>query len=291
MDKWPNFFIVGTTKAGTTALHEYLNTIPEIYMSSIKEPHYFSKNEIPKNNPLLDPIKDTTKYLSLYDNVKDEKIIGESSASYLTSIEAPNLIHKKIPEARILISLRDPVERAFSAYFDHIRHGRLTGSFEEEIKSRLNKSIDDEKNVLPLQNGLYFENVKRYLDTFSTKQVKIIIFEEWIKDVRFTIEKILMFLGIESTLEDFEHEIHNPYGVPRGSISRHILGSKLVSKISNRYLSPSSKKTISDFLLKKQTKPKMSKESRQILTNFYKDDVEKLKNLLGCTLPWPNFKN
>ena len=62
---------------------------------------------------------------------------------------------------------------------------------------------------------MYFENVKRYLDTFSTKQVKIIIFEEWIKDVRFTIEKILMFLGIESTLEDFEHEIHNPYGVPR----------------------------------------------------------------------------
>ena len=52
MERWPNFFIVGSTKAGTTSIHEYLNRIPGIFMSPIKEPHYFSRNDISKNNPL-----------------------------------------------------------------------------------------------------------------------------------------------------------------------------------------------------------------------------------------------
>jgi len=51
MDRWPNFFIVGATKAGTTSIYEYLKEVPEIYMSPVKEPHYFSKLTRPKSRP------------------------------------------------------------------------------------------------------------------------------------------------------------------------------------------------------------------------------------------------
>ena len=71
MEQWPNFFIVGTAKAGTTTLHEYLKKIPEIYMSPIKEPAYFSLEKIPENH-YHPPIRTKTKYLRLFNKVKNE---------------------------------------------------------------------------------------------------------------------------------------------------------------------------------------------------------------------------
>ena len=113
MERWPNFFIVGAPKAGTTSLHEYLSNIPGIFMSAEKEPNYFSMTVISKDDQSANPIRDKKKYLELFKNAKDEKIIGESSPNYLSDPEAPNLIHQVSPDAKILISLRDPVEQAF----------------------------------------------------------------------------------------------------------------------------------------------------------------------------------
>jgi len=72
MERWPNFFIVGAPKAGTTSLYEYLITIPGIYMSPIKEPHYFSTEPIPAESP-RNPIRDKKKYISLFENATNEK--------------------------------------------------------------------------------------------------------------------------------------------------------------------------------------------------------------------------
>ena len=123
MDRWPNFFIVGADKAGSSSLYSYLKEIPEIFMSPIKEPNYFSVKTISQNG-LLNTIRDKKKYLALFKNVKDEKIFGEASSSYLADPEAPNLIHQVSPRAKILISLRDPAERIFSHYLMSRRLGK-----------------------------------------------------------------------------------------------------------------------------------------------------------------------
>ncbi|MEX0656428.1 MAG: sulfotransferase domain-containing protein, partial [Nitrosopumilaceae archaeon] len=112
---WPNFFIVGADKAGTSSLYAYLMNIPGIFMSRYKEPNYFSTMTFGDNHDLR-PIRDKKKYLELFKNVKNEKIVGEASPSYLGDKEAPKLIHKVSPEAKILICLRDPVERVYSHY-------------------------------------------------------------------------------------------------------------------------------------------------------------------------------
>ena len=123
MEKWPNFFIVGAPKAGTTSLYEYLKNIPGIYMPPIKETHYFSRIIVPDTISHFHPIRDKNEYLSLFENVTDEKIIVDDSPSYLADPEAPKLIHEIVPHARILMSLRDPVERAFSGYLPRVRRG------------------------------------------------------------------------------------------------------------------------------------------------------------------------
>ena len=258
-------------------------------MSSIKEPHYFSA--MPKDHRLR-PIKDKRKYLNLFKDVTDEKIIGEASPSYLGDSEAPKLIHELVPHAHILISLRDPVERVFSSYLMKNREGGLHRSFNDELQKAMDNKIDHTKPHLRLESDMYSENVKRYFDIFGREQVKVIIFEEFIKDAKGTVEEILRFLGLNQKLDNFEAEVHNPFAVARGSVSQFIFRDSRIRGMAEKILSPQQRKILREKLLtKKQPKPKINQEDKKILAKFYYDDVQKLKQLLERELPWPNFKN
>ena len=105
---YPDFFIVGAPRSGTTSLHEYLNKIPEIFMCT-KESGYFSKFSIGR-------VTTEQEYKNLYSNSENNQLIGESTAIYLRDPETPDLIYKANPKAKIIILLRDPIERAHSHY-------------------------------------------------------------------------------------------------------------------------------------------------------------------------------
>jgi len=291
VENWPNFFIVGAPKAGTSSLYAYLNDIPGIYMSKIKEPKYFSRKSFLKNKK-AEIIRDEKEYLHLFRKVKDEKIIGEASPDYLSNPEVPNLIHQIVPHARILISLRDPVERLISDYFMFQRLGVMKLSFHELFMKKLGSDKEARIANIRIQRGVYSENVKRYFDIFGREQVKVIIFEEFIKDAKGTVEEILRFLGLNQKLDNFEAEVHNPFAVARGSVSQFIFRDSRIKGIAEKILSPEQRKILREkLLIKKQPKPKINQEDKKILAKFYYDDVQKLKQLLERELPWPNFKN
>src|SRR3989304_10189805 len=119
MERWPNLFIVGAPKSGTTSLHAYLDKIDDIFMSPIKEPNYFSAQTVSIKHP-VNPIRDKKKYLKLFQKGIHNKYIGEASPSYLADSEASKLIHQVSPNAKIIISLRDPIDRVFSHYLMYI---------------------------------------------------------------------------------------------------------------------------------------------------------------------------
>jgi len=291
MDRWPNFFIVGADKAGTSSLYSYLKEIPGIFMSPIKEPNYFSVKTMPHND-LLKTIRDKKKYLALFKNVKDEKILGEASSSYLADPDAANLIHQVSPKAKILISLRDPAERIFSHYLMSRRLGIIKSTFYSEIQVELNKKLDKKNYKLFLYHGLYYENMKRYLDVFGRNNVSIIIFEEFIKNEKATIENILKFLNIKNDLKNFGPDVYNKYGVVRNPIAQKILQSKKIRRVSEKLISPPKRRMLKEkFILKEEEKPIMEENEKKLLINYYHDDVQKLKNLLGRKLPWKNFQN
>jgi len=128
MERWPNFFLVGAPRCGTTSLYEYLRLTKGIYMSPTKEPNYFSAETIP-DNFRFPPIRDKKKYLDLFAKANKEKAIGESTVTYLQDPRAPCLIHEVVPEAKIIIMLREPIQRTFSHYLYY-------QSFEFEKRSR-----------------------------------------------------------------------------------------------------------------------------------------------------------
>jgi len=290
MELWPNFYIVGAPKAGTSSLYVYLNSHPQIFMSPIKEPNYFSSATFPDDHPIK-PIRDKKKYLKLFEKAKNKKIFGEATPTYLEDPKAAELIHQISPNAKILISLRDPIERLFSNYLMSQRYGTIKSSFHDVLLKNINYH-EDKNNDLRLERGLYSENVKRYIDTFGKEQVKIIIFEEFVKDTTATMEEILKFLGVSYDALDLKSEIFNPYVVLRGPVSSMILKNRKIKRISEKVFSPSQRKFLKEKLIvRKQKKPKMDEKDIVLLRHFYSKDVKKLEVILNRRVPWSNFQN
>ena len=134
----PNFFIVGLPKSGTTALHDFLNQHPQIFMSKVKEPHFFCtdfhrESDAFHDSQLFFHFRDEETYLKLFSDLTTEKVIGESSTGYLYSKEAAKQIHDFNPEAKILIVLREPTSFLYSV---HSQVLNINAETEEEKKLR-----------------------------------------------------------------------------------------------------------------------------------------------------------
>ena len=141
--KIPNLFIVGAPKCATTSLHHYLQQHPDIAMCKIKEPHFFCTDfhrecDTFHQAPTLFEIRDESAYLSLFSHWKGEKIVGESSTSYLYSQTAADHIYDFNADAKIIIVLREPVSLLYSW------HSHLVNNREE--------TIDDFKSALSAEH-------------------------------------------------------------------------------------------------------------------------------------------
>ena len=277
MQKWPNFFIVGAPKAGTTSLYAYLKETKDIYMSPVKEPRYF-QIRIPES--YLPRISDKAKYLKLFRKVTDEKAIGEATPTYLQDPESAKLIHNVVPDARIIILLRDPVERAFSHYLTIKSQGIEKNSFHNVIKQSIEIRLKGiEKYNTYLDHGLYAKAVKRYVNIFGTNKVKILIFEEFIKDPKKTIQDVLDFLGVKSEPPQNVEQSFNVYAVPRGKFGLYIYRSKTLAELSKKIIPFSLKwKLKENLILKKEKKPVISKEDKVILESFYRNESKDLQS-------------
>ena len=276
-------------------------------MPRLKEPLYFTSESFPDRlfGINLPVVRDKSDYLKLYEDVKDEVAIGDASASYLWDKAAPKLIHDTVPHARIIIMLRDPIERAFSHYLMHLRDGSETNlSFYDALKDDYDNEIKKgvSSSHLYVGYGLYSEQVKRYLDIFGKEQVKILIFEEFVQNTKNVTRDILEFLGIResSGLPDNIGKAYNAYSAPLFRYLPHVINS--IARLRNKargtenrikvgkLMSGSDKSRraiIRKILSKRSTKPRIPEEARLLLEDIYKRDVSELQNIIGRPLPWP----
>jgi hypothetical protein len=289
---WPNFFIVGAQKAGTTSLYFYLKEIPQVYMSPLKELFYFAPHAVQTH--VVDVIRDKKEYLRLFENAKGYIAVGEATPIYLWDPDAPKLIHQTVPHARIIMILRDPIERAYSNYLMKMKYSGMKSSFYDELmRDYKNQEKVFGRSQLYVEFGMYYEQVKRYFDIFGREQVKVIIFEEFVQHPEQSVNEILAFLGVNHTVTGIREQ-YNPYSVPRSPLSVWIFG--LFRSLRARNMKFYKILTLlPDFLVeslpekiffKRKQKPRIEPKAVKFLQEIYRDDVIKLESLLGRSLPW-----
>jgi len=134
----------------------------------------------------------------------------------------------------------------------------------------------------------------RFFEFFGRENVKILIFEEWIKEPKSTVEEILRFLGIDYSDFEVENKAFNKFTdtrTPRSEFASHLLTDIKFIKMARSILPLSARRMLGEKILTKKTstKPKFRKSDTETLKNYFQDDVDDLKKLLERKLPWPEF--
>lgn len=217
-ERWPNFLLVGAMKAGTTSIANALAVHPDIFISPVKEPNYFCTDlvfdeEDLQENIEIDTCGDTdgklrvhaglyrhkSDYLSLFQDWNHQKIGTECSTSYLYSTVAAENISQVSPHAKILIVLRNPVERAFSEFLMNCSIGVAMPPFSKylDLERAERERGQISRHHKYVTAGLYFKQIKKYLEHFPARQVLIMLYDDLERDFNGFMTRVFNFLDVE----------------------------------------------------------------------------------------------
>lgn len=281
--KIPDFFIVGAAKAGTTSLFDYLTQHPAIFVPEMKEPHYFS-DYFHKYAPRL---ANQDEYLQLFSECDEHQLAGDLSTSYLCSVNAPRRIRELQPDARIIMVLRNPVDRAYSFYWYNRNQFVEPLGFEDALAAEPQRVAENWNfRFHYVESGKYDSQVERYLQHFGPEAVRIYLFEDLVRDAAGLCQDILGFLGLRSDQELLTREVFNRSGVFRSNALGHLLNARFPGREAIRRLAPGRARRFRARLMKFNTRrpPAMSLETRAWLIAQFEEDVGRLSQRLGRDL-------
>ena len=304
--KKANLFLVGAAKAGTTFIDSILSYHSKILMSPIKEPNFFAKDvllsDLPstiRNGRDYDKIERDShgkivpchqlyiqsleEYDSLFEGAtKSTKYFGEASVSYLYSQVAAKEIYTYNPKAKIIIILRDPVERAFSHFLMDLKVGRADKSnFKEAVLFDYQKKEKKWGNShLYVELGLYYNQVKRFVDLFAPKNILILDFSD-LKNNAVEFEKrIYDFLELDP--EDKTEKLIdlNAAAVPKNKLISFFLQLYRFKSMIKKVIPKSVISRIKSISLDKGNLPELTIDEYNEMYEFFKDDLLKSELIL-----------
>ncbi len=286
MRQKPSLFIVGAPKAGTTALHAYFEKHPQVNMSSEKEPNYFSWSEIEAQQLYYKKIniKTESEYLSLFHPSIKTKYCGEGSVSYLFYPEVPHRIYEYQPQARIIISLRNPITRAFSHYLMDYSLGLVLADFETIFRNGKDHPITKNYYQQYFSVSDYAPQIKRYLDVFKKEQIHFLLHENLVTHPYESLKQISQFLEIEYQNESESIELQNVTLSGKNWFISTLYKNEKFRKLSARLFKDQLKNKIKRFLLTKDTLPKLPDNLRKELKEYYAASVIQTELLSGLNL-------
>jgi hypothetical protein len=263
----PNFLYVGTSKAGSTWLFSVLATHPDVQLADSKGLYYFDHH--------FDRGREW--YLSHFAGA-DRTAVGEISHSYLSSAEAPSRIAALDPGMRLLVCLREPVDRAFSDYLDLVKNQRFDGPFEaalEEFPSLLDR-------------GRYATHLRRYLAVFPREQIHVGLFDDLKSDPQAYADGVFDFLRVRRlTLPPSQLRSRMPAAIPRSPLAAHAAKSaaRTVRRAGLTRVTSRAKRSVvlRQLLYRPYTddRPTIAPETAEQLRALLAPEVGDLDNLVG----------
>ena len=288
----PGFIIIGAMKSGTTTLHAYLERHPQIFLTDLKEPQFFSRDDVFALG--------SAWYDGLFTNARPDQICGEASTCYSRSAAYPHCaerIWNHAPQAKLIYLLRHPVDRAYSHYAhrmkERFRQGRAAVTFRH--------FLEEDKEALDA--GLYLKQIERYLEYFPATQLRCVLFDEFVSDPAGTLFEIQDFLGLPPHDLVASQQLHNNARGERLALNmarRHVTALRdlpgvrqIVSllpsssrRVGRRFIQSSWLRVVAPRIEQRfhSQLDSFAAESRQCLLDFYRAPTLELQDFLRTDL-------
>lgn len=300
----PTFLVIGAQKAGTTALYGYLRRRADVFMSPVKEPVIFARDfDVQRFTPEVrrhvagamdieeyfrNPgrpmpfclVHDWEQYLRLFSGVRDQVAVGEACTWNLPSRAAPAEIRRRLPDVRIVMVLRNPIDRAYSAYRMFWGQGMIRGTFRRTLEREVNGNAQFGRSFGLVQFGQYADAVRRYVELYPAERIRIYRYEDLKIDPQGVVRDVLSFVGASTdgplnVTGEFNRPAVPRFPVLHGVISRLPLGASAVRQIwKSRSRSPAR------WYWTSRPPPPMLAGDRAFLRSVFASDVESLSDLL-----------
>lgn len=264
----PNFLIIGAAKAGTTSLWKYCDAHPQIYMSRVKECGFFSyRDPTLRSRPPVVDIRTLDEYRRMFDEAGDAIAIGEASPQYLVSPLAPGRIHETLPDVRLVVSLREPAARAYSAYAMHVRQARAPADVR----------VAFEGTPSYVRRSFYFDNLTRYYDLFDRSRIQVHLFDDLSRNPSGVMADLFQFLGVDDTVRPDTGSRYNIGSVPRATW----LNARVVEPLARRFGArvPGGLRLVMQRALYRASPP-CPPELRDRLRRLFREDILKTQDLV-----------
>src|SRR5258706_5115615 len=294
----PNFLVIGAAKCGTDSLCNYLGQHPQIYISPSREPNFFvaeGQPEIPYTGPgdrlALDSmwVSALDRYESLFAGVTNEKAIGEGTAWYIYYEDAPQRIRWHVPHAKLIVVLRNPVDRAYSAYTMLLRDGRETmGDFARALDAEDERT---RRNWEPIWHytkmGFYTHQLKRYYSTFEPSQLQVIVYDDYSAQPAKVVKDAYRFLEGDDKITPDTSTRYNVSLVPKHIGVHALVAGEHPAKTAAKALLPvrirqAMKQRVVERNLMRPVP--MDAEVRQRLVTLFRADILELQEMIGRDL-------
>jgi Sulfotransferase family len=282
----PTFLVIGAAKAGTTSLYRWLVAHPQIFMSRPKEPHYFTFADTTYRAEGV--VTTWDEYVELFRGAAGVRATGEASTSYLWSPEAPARIKAVLPRAKLIAVLRQPAERAYSAYLHCVREGGEMLDFVSALAAEPERDAQGWPPGLWLYRdvGFYARQLRRYLDLFPRDQIHVLLHDDLISDPRAVVRDIFRFVGVDHTFEPDVSVSYNPGRLHRSSTLERMIS--LGTRTRLRLLLPSGARNrlrAGLSALNRSEPAPLDPELRRALTREFREDILQLQDLINRDLP------
>lgn len=294
----PDFLIIGAPKSGTTSIYHYLQQHPQIFMASLKEPHFFlfDGKEAPLMNGPFDAIRRSEMvdswdaYRSLFDHAGESLTCGEASIRYLYSKQACAAIHRRLPLAKLVVILRNPADRAFSSYQRDRQHGNEPcPTFEQALDEGERREQESWFIGAHESLGFYCRYLEPYFQTFGHERVRVLLHDDLRDNPGGMLRDLFEFLGVDA---DFEPSLSVKYNVT-GAIENPFwrllwMRTRALRARLLPYMPMSWRGRFFDLIASKPVQKRvvqpMLPETRERLIGVYRNDILALQDLIGRDL-------
>ncbi len=284
----PNFIVIGAAKAGTTALHWYLAEHPAVFMTPTKDPSYFAygvdgEGRLLWGEPEFHSIAVTswTEYEQLFADTGDAVAVGEASTMYLECPQSADRIRARLPGARIICSLRHPVDRAYSDYVMYLRRRGRRLDPARDLTAGSDWAHPDSRWM---RIGRYHEQLTRYYDVFPREQILVVLFDDLRRNPLGYMQNVYRFLGVDPTFVPDFNTPHAAGGMPASTTLEAIFLRSARSPVKTWV----PKRTANWFRrLRTRTMrqtPALPADLRKELTGHFREDIARTAELIGRSL-------